>query len=775
MSATAEESDANDGTDFLGRQVSACRGLTAQAIPPVQRFKAQVWHQNAGYLKNKHGDTVKQWELILACHGGTQSQDGQGKNKHQKGDFCCHEDGVALTTRPIGSHRIEVGLQGWNVHIFCCMYQDDGSLNDRCPQRSRHGSKSPYRTGENAFLWVDGQFWLLESARETRRMVISTTESLENKMKITSLRPISLSLLVASLVGCATTGPGQNVFMGTGNSFRMNGLLVSELEANSLGVGVSRLTIKSRADADAADKLVRFYADKAAKAAATGAASDFAVSWHLAKNIAQSRIEQTLATEMFMSDLGSRKDGIASLPGGARVFLPKTLYDAAAPEGRKRVSLEDLMFGEVGVAMAEVPNWVGTIKVAALGNALGSLLNQVSTTEPDQQSNKGVLGAMKVGTAYSARDSLGNKYIVEKTENGIVLHNPGRAPTKVDLAQLNYMPQIDRPEQYRYQAAKIVEKINSEIQAAFTHDLKRSAAVGFGGYFSLPPNGFQLGDQVGYMSADGSYSAGEQPAVRKLYSTDRAFKTAVDLTSKENLYNDGIFLNFRSNCGAFALRVRHGDALEYATYSCRDAKNNVTYSRTYVLGNGFSAQNWDSMLKDRSYVVKMKASANAAKFAEAVAAFIPFYGNFEGLARCAGLPSPSAFVTAAVMDSRIDKDVRRMVSYTPEKETPSTVGAALDCAQGVASVANMRKLVSAGDRALSLNKIFSSPDYIETTKLLGLLDTKMHTKAQLSEVAAITDKFASPSAAFVGKLFYDNLQHSNDLVGLASAIYDLAK
>ena len=93
-------------------------------------------------------------------------------------------------------------------------------------------------------------------------MVISTTESLENKMKITSLRPISLSLLVASLVGCATTGPGQNVFMGTGNSFRMNGLLVSELEADSLGVGVSRLTIKSRADADAADKLVRFYADK---------------------------------------------------------------------------------------------------------------------------------------------------------------------------------------------------------------------------------------------------------------------------------------------------------------------------------------------------------------------------------------------------------------------------------------------------------------------------------------------------------------------------------
>lgn len=596
----------------------------------------------------------------------------------------------------------------------------------------------------------------------------------EIKMKITSLRPISLSLLVASLVGCATTGPGQNVFMGTGNSYRMNGLLVSELEADSLGVGASRLTIKSRADADAADKLVRLYADKAAKAAATGAASDFAVSWHLAKNIAQSRIEQTVATEMFMSDLGSRKDGIASLPGGGRVFLPKTLYDAA-PEGRKRVSLEDLMFGEVGVAMDEAPNWAGTIKVAALGNALGSLLNQVSTTEPDQQSNKGVLGAMKVGTAYSARDSLGNKYIVEKTANGIVLHNPGRAPTKVDLAQLNYMPQLDRPEQYRYQAAKIVEKINSEIQAAFTHDLKRSAAVGLGGYFSLPPNGFQLGDQVGYMSTDGSYSAGEQPAVRKLYSTDRAFKTAVDLTSKENLYNDGIFLNFRSNCGAFALRVRHGDALEYATYTCRDAKNNVTYSRTYVLGNGFSAQNWDSMLKDRSYVAKMKANANAAKFAEAVAAFIPFYGNFEGLARCAGLPSPSAFVTAAVMDSRIEKDVRRMVSYTPEKETPSTVGTALDCAQGVASVANMRKLASAGDRALSLNKIFSSPDYIETTKLLGLLDTKMHTKAQLSEVAAITDKFASPSAAFVGKLFYDKLQQSNDIVGLASAIYDLAK
>ena len=98
-----------------------------------------------------------------------------------------------------------------------------------------------------------------------------------------SLRAIPFCLLSAALFsGCAsmapTTVPGQQVFYGTGNTFRMNGLQLTELKAGSLPKDVTALMVKSSADARTLDKMIAYYSGKASEAIAQGDAEQYAVA-----------------------------------------------------------------------------------------------------------------------------------------------------------------------------------------------------------------------------------------------------------------------------------------------------------------------------------------------------------------------------------------------------------------------------------------------------------------------------------------------------------------
>lgn len=321
------------------------------------------------------------------------------------------------------------------------------------------------------------------------------------------LRPVAAAILIAALTGCATTGPNQNVFYGTGNSFRMNGLLVSELQADTFGPGVSRLTVKSRADGEAMDKLIGFYATKATEAVAKGDTEAFAVAWHLSKKLASARLEQLAGTEVFVNNLAKTKNGIGSLPGGARVFLPNTLYDdsTSAPAKKKRASIDEFMLEAADVLAGFTPNWGAAPKMAALGDSVKGLLGSVGTVSASEQRlDATALGSMAVGSAYSVRDSLGNKYIVEKSADGIILHNPDSAPTKVDLNQLNFMPILEKPEQYRYEAARIVRNINALFEDALKYEANSQGGLSIGGHHSVAPNQIRLGDKMGFLYADGT-------------------------------------------------------------------------------------------------------------------------------------------------------------------------------------------------------------------------------------------------------------------------------
>lgn len=587
------------------------------------------------------------------------------------------------------------------------------------------------------------------------------------------LRPVLIASLIAALGGCATTGPGQNVFYGTGKSFRMNGVLISELQPDTFGKGVSRLTVKSAADAQALEGLAQFFAGQAAKAAANGDAELFGVAWHLGKQVTKARLEQIASAEAFANALAASKNGKATLPGGGRVFLPTALTEPApAKASKKRAALDGISDSFLTFGVQEI-NWGLAPKVAAVGDSIRGVLSALPGALAGGESRLDVtaLGSMNVGSAYAVRDSLGNKYIVEKVQDGIVLHNPDSTPVKVDLNQINFMPILDKPEAYRYEAARIVANINAQFEQAYREEAT-ARAISIGGHFSIAPNGIRLGDKTGYLNADGTFAAGDSPTSRRLYSTNRAYKLAIDLTTDENLQRDPNFQSFRRNCSNRTFRIRHGEALEYATYSCRDEKNNISYSRTMLVGASFTAQSWDSVLADNRYLDQLKDNHRRAKIAEAVAAFMPGLGNIDAASRCTDGPALSYYIAQASLRDTVNADVRRFVNHVPEKETASTLDKALDCAQAIGGLSAPRRALSAGARAMKLESILASAEYQRTTELMGLLDTKMYGATTFDELTAVTSRFSSPTAAFVTKVFYDQVQHANNISGLLSAMYE---
>lgn len=616
---------------------------------------------------------------------------------------------------------------------------------------------------------------------------------------MTTSRPIKATVLavavaVAALsVGCATTsGPNQSLFYGTGNSYRQNGLLITELQANSLGRGVSRITIRDKTDASAIDALIKFYNRKAIEAVATKDAEQFAVAWSLSKKLVTARMEQELASQAFINDLLQQGNGQAALPGGARVFLPTSLYaddttsrtsapdTPAKPRGKKgmpdkRSAIETLMDT---VAELEMPaSYEGApVQVAALGGLAG-LLNGIDAGSPKGGDERprmtaSVIEGMKEGTAYAVSDSIGNKYIVEKTRDGLVLHNPDGAPTKVDLKQMNFMPIWEKPAAYRYEAAVIYKNMNAHLHDKWATDRRLGVRA------TLPPNRFYInGKEDGYVNTDGTFSAVESQAIKAAYSTNTAYKMVVDRASVQSMDADPIFTDFRANCSGITWRDYHGETLEYVTYSCFDQRTRaVTYARTFVLSNSMKVQSWDSMLKDQSFKDTLKSAHNRGKLLEAAAGFVPLVGNLDAGFRCAGLDSAIYRWTNGYFAQSVSADVRKYVKYSPEIDTPSAMNTALDCAQAVAGVASAGNKLTRAAQLLGIEGMVTTPAYQNAMQIMGMLDTKfVYSNKEAIEIIDTSLQFSSPTTAFMAKVFYDKMQQWNNLSGAAEAIINMAQ
>ena len=593
-----------------------------------------------------------------------------------------------------------------------------------------------------------------------------------------SLRAIPFCLLSAALFsGCAsmapTTVPGQQVFYGTGNTFRMNGLQLTELKAGSLPKDVTALMVKSSADARTLDKMIAYYSGKASEAIAQGDAEQYAVAWHISKTLSKARLEQAVSTSIFNNNLLASKNGTAMLPGGARVFVASAPYkdmtSSGLPIKKSSLSLEELVDMPELLTNRSI-DWSAGVQVAALDDLVG-ILNTVNQgiQALNRTSNASRIQAMVEGTAYAASDSRGNKYIVEKTKEGIFLYNPDGSAVQVDLNQLDFMPAVEVPDAFRYDAARIYQNYEQFLWAK-----KQANPATYTAYVSVPPNRLSYGGQTGFVNPDGTYSPVENAAARLAYSTNQAYRYAMDIGSMRSFDQDGIYHSFKARCSHSVWREYHGDALEYVSYRCVDSAGSVSYARTYVVSNSFTAQSWDSILADKRYQDKLKQGHEFGKLAEAAAGFLPVVGNLEGALRCSGMQSAVYSFVNSYSSNSVNSDVRKFVSYTPETETPSAMNRALDCAQGVSGLGSVRSGLSKAAELAKIEGLVTSNAFKKTSDIMKNFDiAALSGKGTVAEALSSAGNFSSVKAGQLAQKFYNGMQQFNNLSGTAESVLDV--
>jgi len=599
-----------------------------------------------------------------------------------------------------------------------------------------------------------------------------------------SLRPVAAalaSIALLSLTGCASfVGTTPDGLESTGETFRYNGLTLVKMKRTDDSQLSNNLVLRSKSDKDAADGLIKYFNKQAASALSSGDGEAFAVARYISSKLARTRLEQAFASQSFLSSLASNKDGSASIPAGGSVYLPNEVYDSTRPvkSSGKRADADrfiDMMelhasapvrFTD-GVAVADAGSVNGAI------SAFGALARTVKNERAEQLAKIPSLADLNVGDSFAAKDGAGNRYFLEKTPDGLVLHNPSSGAQLVNLDQLKFMPTIEAPSQLRKDASWIIKNIN----AAHNEVQQEGVSIGRGlGVWSAAPNVivYAGGGLRYFIDTQGRKTKIDDPEARNAYKTNAPYRLAVDLTDGRSLRTPQ-FQEFRGKyCrGSAAQHEFGGDYVNKETLACLDSKGNVTYSKTFLIDNDFKSQSWSSILNDKSLVKELNGIENFSKLAEALVGIIPFAGNVDAGSRCATGTSLSTFLVNNYSSraSRYATLKQYVGDLIPQEESPSDLIASMDCAQAVGGVGSAMRGMTKAARALQVNNTLTSPSYRAAADTLKLFDSDLIQRRSYSEALSLTsDKLNSPTAAYMFKMFYDKMQNMNNLSDVAKAI-----
>lgn len=600
-------------------------------------------------------------------------------------------------------------------------------------------------------------------------------------------RSIGLKPHIAALAtGAAIWGAGCGTYVGvtpegyesSGDGFRFNGLVLVKMNRKDSGVA-DDLIIRSRADKKAADDLIKYYEKKAWSALARTDAQEFAVARYLGAKVARARLEQSLATDMFLDSLASKKDGSAAIPAGGAVYLPNDVFDSSLkPNGKKRADADD--FIQLMESYASIPvSMLGGIALADAGTAvgavgaLGSAARAIKNDQAERIAQMPSLADLQVGDAYAAKDSAGNRYFVERTVDGIVLHNPGRSPQVVNLDQLKYMPTIEAPSQLRKDAARITANINEAQMSVLREGLSRGRGMGV---WSVAPNVlFYAGGGANYyLDPQGRKSLVDEVEARTAYKTNPAYKLAIDMTDR-SVFSTQLFLNFQSQyCkGGSTWHEYNGEYMNKRTLACLDGRGNALYSKTFLVDNEFRTQSWNSLLNDKRLVDELKGIEDKAKAISAIAAFLPVLGNADGATKCVGLPALTtmAYRYSQNREGRYEQLKQYVGDLIPLEDSPSAAETSLDCTQTAGGVVRGISSLSKVARKSKVESAFASDDYKKVAAALKLFETHLVEKYSIPEALSLIDtKITSHNAAIMFRAFYDQAQRVSKFSALASAL-----
>lgn len=596
-----------------------------------------------------------------------------------------------------------------------------------------------------------------------------TTQKLPSVSRVAYAVPLGVALMLSACTSVAPDG-----YTATNTRQNINGLKLTALkQGDRKSLDISAIPVRSQADQDAIDSMIRQYQSVALRALDRGDAETFAAARYISATLVRARLMNYASTAGFMGSLINNRDGSGTIPAGGSVFIPDNLTSLQARG--KVAELGTALDGMESVALVQAPlhsdfELAANGEISGIFGAVAGAAKIIAGSEGASRAAGATIGELPVGEAYAATDIFGKRYFVERTAEGLVLHNPTGSSQKVSLEQLSYIPSLEKPTPSRIEAGRINANINTAFEQVVQEGLR--SGRGMGGIEAVAPNRiyYHPGGLNYFLDLNGNKSLIDDKDTVAAYQKNPAYKLAIEMNSGA-FFKTPTYIQFKAkSCnGGYTEFSFSGASMNRLTLSCRDGNGKYLYSKSFLFDNSMKIQSWESLLNDRKMVDQLKSIERNAAAAEAVAAFVPFVSTVDGASRCATGASVTATVSKILAQGGEYNNLKRYVGeMVPLTDTISTTETAMSCIQGAVGVKSGLAKMSSLARQARIGEILGTGVYSNTAQGILAFDNQISSGMALDR--ALAELTNSHSAQDIVKGFYNAAQTSSDLASLGKAI-----
>lgn len=542
--------------------------------------------------------------------------------------------------------------------------------------------------------------------------------------------------------------------------------------------GFPRIT--SKADFVKLDVLSKAYAQASWEAAAQQDWEGFAVNRHLGMRIVEYRLHHKLAAMDFVRSLSASKDGSGVLAPGATVFLPGFTRWGDAEKVASADYQQQILSANIGDV-----NWAAAPKVADLSDIVGLLktVNGALAGTARPSSNGGIgnvaaaerqaadlLAQLPPGAVFSAHDAAGNEFLVERTDGGFNVGNPGGRPVAVPLGKLGFVPDMPLPSAARRNAGVLAKRMQEARHALFWE--AKTQAAGLGGLLSTTkaPNEILIQSPRtpvrGFLDENGDLAA-DQAAVKagaSAYKFNPSYKLALEMANYAGHRNP----QFENECWKMPASNAYdtdylGENAEILRHKCFDKARQVRKVRDFYVLDGKTMQTFASLVGERETAAKLQQADAARDLSEAVIGFVPNAGNYDSAAKCLTGTSISSWSLQYLEKNTqgSDERYRSFVSdLLPPAADPSNLEKSLTCAAAIPALGTATKLLSkVGGWVGRFGDWSASERGLSALKAMEFFDTNIAATKNADELVKIEGLTSQSMATLKG--FYDSIQVVN--------------
>lgn len=566
-----------------------------------------------------------------------------------------------------------------------------------------------------------------------------------------------------------------------GRHAAINGIQLTETSPDAFPMGKFQgfLQMTSKADFAALNGMSLEYAAAAWDAASRQDWEGFAVNRRLGMRITEYRVHQKIATTAFVDSLSSRSDGSGILAPGSTIFLPGFTRWGADQQRTASSKYQSQLFS----ANIQKPDWANAPKTAdasdvfnlvrTASDVLTGKKMPVNNIAQAKSQAGDLLSQLPEHAVFSAHDSAGNTFLVERTKEGFLVGNPGGRPVIVPLAKLGFVPDMPEPNEVRRNAGPLALRMQ-EVRHKFFWQAMGTTGTRILATTQSPNKVFIQNTRVsGLFDADGNLASNAitgQSGV-SAYQTNPSYRLALDMVNFAGHENQ----EFKGQCNQLMRGVAYdtnylGENAEILRHECFDNTKYPLISRDFYVLDGKTMQTFESLMKDRNLAEKLKHADTNRDLAESVIGFVPTIGNIDSASKCLTGTALSSYTAIAASKMRGGNEAYRafVSDLLPPSQEPSVLAKSLTCASAIPAFGTATRVLAktgnwmngyrnwlATERAQGL---FKTMDFFDTN-IFGRGNT-----ARFSEMGAL-----SKQSMDTLKRFYDSMQTVSAGQGLVSS------